>query len=637
MNRQEFAHLLSQTQSMMAPSRVPTPAHLTSDSCRHHPASAASPPPLSPRQKFQAHVRTLSDQTSTPPRNASTTPTRSPGLQHVSSLRVSYRPSSSPRSPSRSSPTWENHESTLKAFNNTHNEPYFIREEREAWSRPSPTRTTVPFNDDVLFLQPPPAPSPILQPSKQLRELRPFAPLAHPVDVNERPKTSRGPAHKNSIFAIENADSNSTEEEDLPLRASRFAEGSMNARSAGISSTWQEHGSIASCSETESDGDATPRASPQRSSIDLNEFRPETVIAPTFKQRLFKFGAKAKSKESTTKVEGEPAAKKKNGLRKSMSLWNLHGDRKKTAEGSESPEKKSAASSHNSELEVLNDRKRRAEEAYAQQFGMKRRKSNVGLATATDISEMGATIRSQSQSMPLPNNNRRPSQSPSKTVAAEPEWSDSHNDLDYQKRPTRRELEKENQQLRALLRQKQQDKTTQPAPSSSRQHTLTPGVHENDLSTAQSSAKKQTQKQTGAAGPHVPPIPERAALRTLSNTTNQPHVKNKGNGDLVIISTSDVNDQQKHNPKKQRRRSSAVRGEGFSHPFSAIIEEDEETGIAQSRKENQCPRGDMELVAEMKSANGVVNVRGMKGQEHVATMQVKGVQRENWEWPDDVF
>ncbi|KIX94177.1 uncharacterized protein Z520_10204 [Fonsecaea multimorphosa CBS 102226] len=642
MNRQEFAHLLSQTQSMMAPPRAPTTTHLISDSCLHGSASASSPP-LSPRQKFQAHVRTLNDQASTPPRNASTVPKRSPELQHVSSLRVSYRKTPPPKTPCRASPTWEDSELTLKTFNNTHNEPYFITEEREAWSRQSPSRTTMPFADNVFFLQPPDAHSPILQPSKQLRELRPFAPLAHPVDVNERPKTSRGPAHSHSKFTIENADAN-LREEDLSARASKFAEGSMNARSAGISSTWQEHSSITSCSETESDDDPTPRASPQRSSIDLSEFKPETTIAPTLKQRLFKFGTKARSKENTSKVEGEPAAKKKNGLRKSMSLWNLHSDKRKAADGSESPEKKSSASSHNSDLEVLNDRKRRAEEAYAQQFGMKRRKSNVGLATATSgdhaLEEMEATTGSQSQSWPAPNNDRRPGQSPSKIVPADSEWSDSHNDLDHQKRPTRRELEKENQQLRALLRQKQQEKTPQPASSSSRQHTLTPGiVHEDDVSTAKSSAKKQSQKQSGAAAPAVALLPERAALRTLSNTTNQPHVKNKGNGSLVVISTSDIIDQPKH-MKKQRRRSSVVRGEGFSHPFSAILEEDEETWTAQARKENQCSTNDTfspKLVPEMNSGNGIVDVGGVKVKAHAAPMQGKGVQMENWEWPDDVF
>ncbi|KIW29471.1 uncharacterized protein PV07_05285 [Cladophialophora immunda] len=643
MDRREFAHLLSQTQSMMAPTRASTSAHFTAESCLTRPASASSPP-LSPRQRFQAHVRTLNDQDSSPSRSASTTPRRSPELQHVSSLRVSYRESPSPKSPSRSGPTLKSSEMTLETFNNTQNEPYFITEEREAWSRPSPSRTTMPFTDDVFFLQPPDSHSPILQPSKQLRELRPFAPLAHPVDVNERPKTSRGPTHGQSNLTIEDANSTSREEDDLPARGSKFAEGSMNARSAGVSSSWQEHSSINSCSETESDDDPTPRASPQRSSIELNEFKPEAVIAPTLKQRLFKFGVKAKSKENATREEGEPAAKKKNGLRKSMSLWNLHSDKKKTADGLQSPEKKSAVSSHNSDLELLNDRKRRAEEAYAQQFGMKRRKSNVGLATATtgdQVSEdMVPTARSRSQSRPLPNDSRRLGQSPSKVVGADSEWSDTHNDLDHQKRPSRRELEKENQQLRALLRQKQQEKTPQPA-SSSKQQTPTVGiVHEDDLSTTKSSAKKQSQKQSGAAVPSIPSLPERAALKTLSNATNQPHVKNKGTGNLVVISTSDINDQPKHHPKKQRRRSSVVRGEGFSHPFSAILEEDEETGTVQARKENQCPTNDTlsrKPLSEVNSANEIVDIGGMKVKDHVAMTQMKSVQRENWEWPDDIF
>ncbi|OAL26873.1 hypothetical protein AYO20_09906 [Fonsecaea nubica] len=642
MNRLEFAHLLSQTQSMMAPSRAPAAAHLSHDSCPN-PSETTSSASLSPRQRFQAHVRTLSDQTASPPRSASASPKRSSELQHVSSLRVSYRESPSPRSNSRSSPTWENRDPILKTFNNTHNEPYFIKEEREAWSRPSPSRATIPLTDDVFLLQPPNSQSPILQPSKQLRELRPFAPLAGSVDVNERPKTSRGPTFDPSHLTIENANSGFGHE-DEPTRPSKFAEGSMNARSAGVSSTWHENSSITSCSEIESGDDSTPRASPQRPSIDLNEFKPETAIAPTLKQRLFKFGAKAKPKENTTRDEAEPTAKKKNGLRKSMSLWNLHGDKKKTTDGSGSPEKKSTASNHGNDLEVLNDRKRRAEEAYAQQFGMKRRKSNVGLATATtgdEISqEMLAATRNQTQGKPTSNHSRILSQSPSKLNASDSEWSDGHRDLDHHKRPTRRELEKENQQLRALLRQRQQEKTPQPTTSASLQHPLTPGaVHEDDSSTPKASAKKQSRKQSGTAVPPVPSLPERAALKTLSNTTNQDHAKNRGNGNSGVMSTSGTNDQSKHSVQKQRRRPSVVRGEGFSHPFSAILEEDEETGTVQARKENQRPTNDMatpKLASEMKPGNEAVGIKGMKI-NHVATMQMQVMQKENWEWPDDVF
>ncbi|EXJ74682.1 uncharacterized protein A1O5_01376 [Cladophialophora psammophila CBS 110553] len=631
----------------MAPSRAPTSAPVTSASCHHCPASALSPP-LSPQQRFQAHVRTLNDST-LPSRNAPTSPKRSSELQHVSSLRVSYRESPSPKNPLRSSPTWRDTDLTLKTFDSAKDEPYFVTEEREAWSRPYTPKTTTPLTDDVLFLQPHEGDSRMLQPSKQLREPRPFAPLSHPVDVNERPKTSRGPTQEQSSFPIENADANPNKEDDLPARASKFAEGSMNTRSAGVSSTWHEHISLTSCSGTESDDDPNSRASPQRSFIDVDEFKPEAAIAPTLKQRLFNFGAKARAKENTTRVEGERISKKKNGLRKSISLWNLHGDKKKTADWSDSPEKKPSASSHNTDLDLLNDRKRRAEEAYAQQFGMKRRKSNVGLAATTgdEISEETvATARVRSKSKPPPNSRKFPSQTSSKTVAADSEWTDGPIDLDHQKRPTRRELEKENQQLRALLRQKQEEvrlraNTPQPTSSSHTQHPQTPGTaREDDASPPKRSAKKQSRKQSGAEVPPVPPFPERAALKTLSNTTNQPQVRSKGDGNLVAISTSDVNGQPKHDPRKQSRRSSIVRGESFPRHFSVILEEDEENGAGQTREANQCTTNDIfgpKSVSEMKPGNGDADIGKMEVNDHVARMQMQSIQKENWEWPDDVF
>ncbi|KIW87569.1 uncharacterized protein Z519_11893 [Cladophialophora bantiana CBS 173.52] len=645
MNRQEFAHLLSQTQSMMAPSRAPTPAPITVDSCHHCPASALSPP-LSPRQRFQAHVRTLNDNT-LPSRNVPTSPKRSE-LQHVSSLRVSYRESPSPKNPPRSSPTWRNIDLTLKTFDSAENEPYFITEEREAWSRPYTPKTTTPLTDDI-FLQPHEGDIRMLQPSKQLRESHPFAPLAHSVGVNERPKTSRGPPQEQSSFPIENTDPNPHKEDDLPARASKFAEGSMNTRSAGVSSTWHEHISVTSYSGTESDDDPIPRASPQHSSIDVDEFKPEAVIAPTLKQRLFKFGTKARAKENTTRVEVERISKKKNGLRKSISLWNLHSDKKKTADWPDSPEKKTSAPSHNSDLDLLNDRKRRAEEAYAQQFGIKRRKSNVGLAATTgeEISEdTVATTRVRSKSKPPPNSSRRSSQTSSTTIVADSEWTDGHIDLDHQKRPTRRELEKENQQLRALLRQKQAEvrlraNTPQPPSPSHTQHPQTPGIaREDDASPPKRSAKKQSRKQSGAEVPPVPPLPERAALKTLSNTTNQPQLRSKGDGSLVAISTSDINAQPKHDPRTQSRRSSIVRGEGFPHHFSVILEEDEENGAGQTQKENQCTTNDifsLKSVSEMKPGNRDADIGKMKVNHHVAIMQMQSIQKENWEWPDDVF
>src|ERR1700761_6981269 len=274
MNRPELADLLAQPQSMMASSRAPTGSY-------HQPSDSVSEPPLSPRQRFQSHVRTLKDDASSPPRNASPTSRRPPQLQHVSSLRVQRGESPSPISSARLSPTWMFSESALETFSDG---PQFMPAEREVWGKPpSPLRHTKSFTSEALYPQQPHEQSPEHQPHRHLRRLRPFAPLAQPVDINDRPKTSRGPQLGESCVPFESGADSLQQEQDPSLRPSKFAEGSMNDRSAGVSSTWNEHGSLASISGTDgSDNDITPRASPQRSSIDVNEFNPEPVAAPTF-------------------------------------------------------------------------------------------------------------------------------------------------------------------------------------------------------------------------------------------------------------------------------------------------------------------------------------------------------------------
>jgi hypothetical protein len=640
MNRHEFTSLLSQTQSMMAPARHPP----------------VPDPQLSPRQKFQSHVRTLRQSAPSSPTKTSTVSRPSPQLQHVSSLRVQRSESPSPTRSTRPALTWKLDE-----------EPQFLTEEREVWARPSPLSSVKSLTADAFYLQPEEE-SPIPHSRKQHRELRPFAPISQPADLEDRPKTSRGPKSGLATFNSENGSVRLSQEQDFLTRPSKFAEGSMNDRSAGVSSTWQEHSSIASISDIDaSDDDTTPRASPLCSSVDLSEFNPQPIAAPTLAQRLFKFGTKAKSKEppkpDSSKVEPEPhTVKKRKGLRKSMSTWTLHSDKKKAASSVDlnnfSPQKTPAAIAQARECDLLNARKRRAEEAYAQQFGMKRRKSNVGLAVGDQPSnQTSAATQVESCAKPaLSTRRRRLSWSSSTTATTDVDMFDGLSDVDHQKRPSRRELEKENQQLRAMLRQQQEvvlprSKTPQPTSASSRAASTTPAatLSTNKTRPRQSSAQKQSRENLRQEQPSVPPVPppsppERSALRPLSNSRNVTR-QISSYEDLKTIPESATDrgrsphEQLTKATAKHSRRASLVRGV-VPRSVSIILEQDEESDAEKKlAKENHHPLKNIPKLSPTplgtKSFAVQEDGKANGGGESVA--RVRNVERENWEWPDDVF
>ncbi|KIX09704.1 uncharacterized protein Z518_00785 [Rhinocladiella mackenziei CBS 650.93] len=594
------------------------------------------PSPLSPRQKFQADVRTLSDHGSSAPRNASSS-RRSPELQHVSSLRVQPIP---PQDISQPNPIYRFSDSALDSARDVHRESPFTLEEREAWNRPSPVRTRKGISEDVFILQPPQEDSPIPQPSKPMRELQSFAPCTGHTDINERPKTSRGlnPGQSSRPTSRDHTH----EGRDQNPRNSKFAEGSMNERSAGISSTWLEHGSISSLSGTESDNEPLPRASPQRSSVDLEEFQSAPAASATLPKRLFKIGSAFKSNENATKPETEPqpaTTTKKKGLRKSMSMWSIHniGEKMKTFGGSTndltakaaSPTKKAFASGHANDIDVLNDRKRRAEETGARELGVKRRKSDVSQPSASNEQGLKRTlVAAPCQSLAryegkTPPNKTRLSRSSSTIGTNDLELADNYSDLDRHRRPTRRELEIENQQLRAMLRQQQEDarqkgSVSQETSSSTNVRQPQESGRTPASSPRRSSAQKQSQKPSGKDVPPVPPIPDRIALKNLSNTRNQPR---NDNSNTNVNSNSNMNRNSSSDPMTKTGLRSAA---GLPRSVSMILEEDEE-GVENKgpgSSPGRCPR-DLEM-------------EKITVQEQIA-LQMKGVKREPWEWPDDVF
>lgn len=630
MDRQEFARLLSQTQSIMAAARAGRPFN-GSDSCNQPTAT-----PLSPRQKFQAHVRTLSENSSPVVGNAPASPRRSPELHHISSLRVQSGDIASLRNRPRPLPVHEAADRGWTSGRGFQNEPYFIAEEREAWSRRSPTRGR---SEEVYLLQPPEEASPVRQPSKQTRELRPFAPLAQPADVSERPKTSRGPQDSRSGFLIDE-ENDLADLQDQKKRNSKFAEGSMTNRSAGISSSWLQHEPLSSLSAEESDHDSTPRASPNRASSYLDEFKPPAVTPATIKKRLFRLSSAFKSSDASKKTPEEPQmAKKRKGLRKSISMWNI-GERRKTVDGSVNeistkkgaPNEKFAESAKGQDVDVLNDRKRRADEAYAQQFGTKRRKSHAGDVPISDEqSTETSTVGTEDRQRNLTSTHLQ--RSSSRPLVAGSDVSDSHSDLDHYKRPSRRELEKENQQLRALLRQQQEDPRLRanipqpPAPSRPLPQVPQTGSSPTTAPPRKPPTKKKTQKTLEKEIPPVPAVPDRVALQNLSNARYQPKVKTDNSNDSPKT-TSNTNVHSDTDHKKKLALLSARAADPLPRPVSIILEEDEE-GL-ENRDPSPCPSpkkgGDYEGS----------DVDKIKVQEHIAA-QMKGVRREQWEWPDDVF
>ncbi|KAK5046524.1 hypothetical protein LTR84_008327 [Exophiala bonariae] len=635
MNRHEFANLIAQTQPTMKATGTnnrSASAKATSSLCNQLQS-------LSPRQKFQSHIRTLSQESTAYSKDASVAP-------------YSPSPSSSPSpSPSPTSNTYRYSETALRGGRYTQHEPQFITEEREAWARPSPTETRRgrnPTSEDTFVLQPPRDQSPVQQPRKHLRELRAFAPSSQSADINERPKTSRGSKVDFGKTAAE-------EDQDLQLRNSKFAEGSMTARSAGLSSTWLESGSISTMSGDDSDDQSTPRASPQRSTVDFDNLKPTAITPGTFKQRLARIGSAFKAAHHSNKPEVDTQdAKKRKGLRKSMSLWNLNNISGKTKTvGAQSildlnsvaadPQKTTA----DHDLEVLNDRKRRAEVAYAQQFGTKKRKSNVGIPEpiAEPQQEQPPQLRDDRtvtrRSMRSSVSTRRLSHSSSTMGIAD--ISDSQRDIDSHKRPSRRELEKENQQLRAMLRQQEDanHKTPKPAVARNRSSSTTKIAAFTEPSPTKqetkSASKKKTTKSKTKDIPPVPSVPDRVALQPLSNARNQSrstsisnnaNINNNAFVDLKLTASANTNNTNtgtsNNNPtKRTSTNSSSGNGNGpLTRPVSMILEEDEES------IENRTPSG--------KSSLKIDDIAKLK-QLTPSPVRLYPAKREQWEWPDDIF
>ena len=401
MNRAELAALLASTHR-----------HLSEDQSQlQHSVNINGPPPLSPRQLFQSRVRTLSDDGAPSPQRS---PNRRRGeLQHLSSLRVHV---TSPRTARHGASPRSSHAFRTRdgRFGFSPHEPDFIAEERAAWTGASIERVgnISPTNSNAWTA--------VDQESLRLSEdsaedssknsdpasVQAFAPSLTTADLDERPKTSRGTSMPGTFPRPHSEPAANV----TPARISKFLEGSMNGRSEGVSSSWEHlRERLSTDQPPNDDSDSTPRAAHMSTESfdreDLSEFRPATAGAATFRQRLSKLTNPFRSSEEpsmvTQEVQKQPLQPKKKGLRKSISSWNFHnlGGKVKFfgASASDSLGGSSQASHAGTteQLDVLTERKRKAEEAYAEQFGNKKQKTNDGISAE----DRNRTIRAPSRTL----------------------------------------------------------------------------------------------------------------------------------------------------------------------------------------------------------------------------------------------
>jgi hypothetical protein len=215
------------------------------------------------------------------------------------------------------------------------------------------------------------------------------------------------------------------------------------------------------------------------------------------------------------------------------------------------------------------------------------------------------------------------------------EYSDTHTDIDFHKRPSRRELEKENQQLRAMLRQQQEvqvQKTPKPTLEKNRSASTKQIAPLSEISTVnqdtKTPSKRKASKSKAKDIPPVPSVPDRIALQPLSNARNQPRSTNTNPVTTNINNNANVKNEgldlkpstannSNNNPTKR-----IVAGPALPRPVSMILEEDEE-GV-----ENRTPGGKQSLAVE--------DITKLK-QLTPSPVRMHAIKREQWEWPDDIF
>ena len=623
MNRSEFAALISSTIAAPQHSSMAGRAQPPTSNPRlplYH-SQPQQPHTLSRRRDHTRVTRSEADaypQTLVEPRTTRAQQETSSRPQSVRSY--SYLPHV--KAPQIVTPPAQHGRRTRKSLVAEVEEPDFVREEREAWSKKSPkteitfdaprppsygraTRASRP-NPDIVLQPPRISKEPPPQPRKHSLHtlpLREFAPSLEETNIEERPKTSRGHSSagndEQTLRSSEDSQKNAATRQET--RRSRFLEGSLSERSAAVASSWCDYDSV---SEESYDSDTTPRASKDTcgsGSFESTESKPLPATPATVnRKRLFNFRSGVKSSDDSESTI-EHAMPKKRGLRKSLSTWNFHnlGDKMKIFGGSTNDLTPKATKSSkeqqklpktpagSSKNEVLDERKRKAEEVYAQQYGLKKQKSNMGIANITHPSEESVRAKPSSMKTRTPSSSSRTSSGSLRnrvtfsdnSLSFAPHQTSSN--VDNSKRPSRKDLEKENQHLRKMLRQSSSMQfdahrssvhlPLHEAPS----YDNIPRLSQEDFAQGHKMRILPGKKMGRSGEEEVPPVPKlsREVLGSLENTSNS------------------------------RAR---VDGKGrLPRPVSMILEEEE-------------AKSDSDLDLER------------------LKMQVSPV-KEAWEWPDDVF
>ncbi|RMZ92434.1 hypothetical protein DV736_g340, partial [Chaetothyriales sp. CBS 134916] len=540
MNHDELAALLALTHGSMTPASKSMPVHSglkmskpAEMACVRDPRSR-----LSPRQQLQSRVRVLVGDGQVTPVSGPSTTGKSGEVQQLSGRRLHVR---STGSPGRRKPT------------DNARIPDFVVEERAAWNE-SPHEQA---QGRIGVSRPEPSGQKSASPSASRPGQQwqpPFGPASTPRDSNKKAKANRGPKTDVPV----NFPKSSSEKDMMDMHKTRFNEGSMSERSAAVSSTWERLGPrLSESSDTNAgdrDADSTFWASRMsrdtRGSFDVSEFQLVPTTPSTIKKTFTKLGSHFKSATEDSQPANEPKQTKRRGLRKSLSNWNLHLGEKMHFFGgsthdlgnprSATPVKKQTVA----ETELLDDRKRKADVAYAEQFGTKKQKGNDGQPTSPEA--VGAVSPAQSRSIKRQSSSAQPMSTPSTTRRrqASPSCPTHQNldraeilsggDVDRRKRPTRRELEKENQQLRAMLRERDEkqcgsissesksaasqlpeDQRALSMPQASTPATATPRA-----AAAAVATRRQHKQRPGQDVPPVPPLPSRTVLATLAVGNN---------------------------------------------------------------------------------------------------------------------
>lgn len=472
-------------------------------------------------------------------------------------------------------------------------------------------------------------------------------------------------------------------------RKSFFKEGSMNEASKATASTWSEKqddntrpASIASSSYLED----TPRSSMTSrasisSSLDINEFKPLPETPSTIKHTIKRFGQKLKSNKQDTKQtlneqhDYGTVKPSKRGLRKSMSTWFTNTAENDTDESVSIPptpenEKNTRRThalrtlrfrnrgrvektSHDQQKSILDDRKRKAEIAYAEQFGTVRHQPQKPAATQNafepntvrrserlqgpGIKDVTTTQQLQRQellaqqtveAMMTDTTNMSHSATTINRQSFPPRSSSRNSnssiesETDRMKRMSQAEsrLEKENQELRRMLREKQdRSLKRRRADASSSNWEIHADNDDSDAytvvtthSAASATGKRRRTVQQVEEDPDAPPVPPLPTLR---------HSLSPISGNQARASeTSTV---KRYGPVLPRGRNIEL-----PRPLSMVLE-GREDGSDSGEEVEDTPRKRLKMSYDG-AGDAVSDAKEVSAQGKVK-------HGEQWVWPDDVF